>query len=389
MTRIFFRKINSAAYYIRQYQLKVFQQIIDALFQLSVYLRHKYYSRNYPVLIGTVFYNKGGVFNHICSLHHYLKTENIILPPTGFRKKVMNSDHQKLYFQLFEKFQLDKHPIVHSHADTWFINRCYHLHQNGSKWVHTYHSFFFEEAYYPFEEWMKEMNETLIHVASEADVKIVVSKWFQNYLKENFDLDSIYIPNCADLEKCEKADRNRFIEKYQIKDFVLFASSLLYVKNPLEFIQLAENVPQLQFVMLGTDINQTNLSVLYKKVLPPNLIVLENSFNQQEVLDAIDACKVFVLTSRLESLPTALLEAMALEKPVVAPNRFGCLEIIENEEFGYLYSLGNMDELKQKTLLAFNNPSIGKKARQKVYDHYNWKVVAPQIDKIYQDLIAN
>ena len=61
-------------------------------------------------------------------------------------------------------------------------------------------------------ELQKEFNRTFIEVASKADVKISVSKWQQIFYKENFNIDTLYIPNGVDVVKCDKANADVFIK---------------------------------------------------------------------------------------------------------------------------------------------------------------------------------
>ena len=93
------------------------------------------------------------------------------------------------------------------------------------------------------------------------------------------------------------------------------------------------------------------------------------------------------MTSRIEGLPTALMEAMALGKPVVASKVHGCEELLDNEKYGYLYDLGDIEMLRNKTIVALTDSEIGIIAKQHVRQNFDWKVIAPQIDAVYQNLI--
>ena len=254
------------------------------------------------------------------------------------------------------------------------------------KWIHTYHLPYFEECHGEFLDWQIETNQALFCVAKFADIKVSVSKWLRDYLLKKHNISSIYIPNCVDYDKCQLADGNRFFKRFKLKNFILFASKLDYVKNPLEFVKLSAMIPDEQFVMIGSSITKEALEALYHNKLPFNLHIVSSYLEHNDLLDAIAASKVFIMTSRIEGLPTALLEAMALAKPVVASRVNGCEELLDNEKYGYLYELGDLEDLKQKTQSALVNFDIGLKAKSHVKKHFDWKVVAPQIDKIYTNL---
>ncbi|NJO68990.1 MAG: glycosyltransferase family 4 protein [Bacteroidetes bacterium] len=276
----------------------------------------------------------------------------------------------------------------HSHVDPWFIQLCSQARDQGAKWIHTYHTLYFEEDWdNGLAEWQKEYNRNLLEVAKNADVRISVSQWLQKHLRENYSIDSIYIPNGVDVCICDKADGRRFFKKFPLKDFILFASGISDIKNPIDFIRLAQSIPEKQFVMIGRQLSIDALVEKYGIELPLNLMVI-GQMPHEELLDAIAACRVFVITSRSEGLPTAVMEAMALERPVVGSNRFGISEVIHSDEYGYLYNFGSLADLKEKTLEAWNDTEIGKRARKRVLENYDWNVVIPQIDLIYKKIIS-
>ena len=382
--KIILRKLNSCNYHLKQYFIKCRIKILKTTLFTKMLVFYKLLNSKQKVAIGTLFNTKGGVANHILALNKYLKTSNIAIPYQYFFHKI----DIETFCRLCETFNMVNNPVIHSHADTWFMNYCHQQQKtNKTKWVHTYHLPYFEGCHGPLENWQIEMNNTLLNVACKADVKIVVGKWLKEYLFEEYKIETIYIPNGVDLDKCNKADKNRFIDLYQLENFILFASKIDYVKNPLEFVELAELLPDEQFVMIGSDITIKVLEQQLHRKVPANLIVIGEYLKHEIILDAMAACKVFVMTSRIEGLPTALMEAMALEKPVVAAKVHGCEELIEDDRYGYLYSLGDVKQLKEKTILAMNDLEIGIKAKQNIIKNYDWKVVAPQIDNIYKDLI--
>ena len=105
-------------------------------------------------------------------------------------------------------------------------------------------------------DWQKEFNRTFIEVASKADVKISVSKWQQIFYKEKFNIDTLYIPNGVDVVKCDKANADVFYKKYGLKNFILNVSRHDPVKNPKEFVLLAQAMPEYNFVIIGNGLTK-------------------------------------------------------------------------------------------------------------------------------------
>ena len=73
--------------------------------------------------------------------------------------------------------------------------------------------------------------------------------------------------------------------------------------------------------------------------------------NREEVYSFYKNCDVVVLPSRSESFPTAVTEAMAIGKPVIASKIFGTVEQINDGYDGILVSSGDT-KLLTKTLIS-------------------------------------
>ena len=128
-----------------------------------------------------------------------------------------------------------------------------------------------------------------------------------------------------------------------------------------------------------------NLQDKFKEPIGNNIHIF-GTMSHCDLLDAIAACKVFVVTSRSEGLPTVLMEAMALRRSVVGVNTYGTKEVIHSEDYGYLYEADNLEDLINKTKAAYSF-SKGDKARQRILQEYDWRVIAPQLDRVYRDLL--
>lgn len=369
--------------------LRLYNQIIDYfkcnIVKVSIIYHYLFGGK---VLTGLTFSNVGGLAIHIHEIARRSTFKPSILPLPSVLNRILNWNKGSLFFNYLDKYQSRlKFRIFHSHVDPWFISICRNAHSNGAKWVHTYHTLYFEKDWdNGLEPWQQETNKALIEVAKLADIRISVSKWLKQHLAERYGIDTIYIPNGVNVEKCDKSDPNRFLLKSSFRDFILFASGIEEIKNPLDYVKLANALPDYQFVMIGPGLSTDALISKYEISIPDNLFI-SGHMAHEELLDVLAACRVFVITSKSEGLPTLLMEAMALQRTVVGCDTYGTNEVIGSDEFGYIYDHTSLDDLVQKTRLAWNDTKKGVRARQKILENYDWKVVIPQIDKVYSDLI--
>ncbi len=123
------------------------------------------------------------------------------------------------------------------------------------------------------------------------------------------------------------------------------------------FIQIARKLKKIntdfKFVILGTRVitevkhyNRSVIQIAQKyKLFEKNYLKIIEPTNR--VSDLIAAFDVFVLTSRAEGVPTALLEAMSMGLIVVANDVGAISEIISNNENGFLISKIDISEYAQ------------------------------------------
>jgi len=341
--------------------------------------------RNDPpdVLVGANFASFGGVRNHIQAIQRYSALRVGLAPPERLIATVPTHYFTHVFSQEFQEFPAAGIRAAHSHVFPWFIHWCRQHKRADLRWIHTYHlPYFPEHGRDGLEPWQKEINDSLLGDARHADVRISVSRWQQQYLLEHCGIDAIYIPNGVDVALCDKGNANRFKQKTGIDRFVLYVGRNDPVKNPTDFVRLAEKLPEEKFVMIGHSLASETLEREWEVVIPSNLHVY-GSASHAEVQDAIAASSVVVVTSKREGLPTLVLEALAHRKTVVVPDESGCMEAVDGGRFGLVYKQHDIDDLAEKTQTALGDPERFCGAREHVLAQYDWRVVAPKLDRLY------
>jgi len=113
---------------------------------------------------------------------------------------------------------------------------------------------------------------------------------------------------------------------------------------------------------------------------------------QKDVIEFYQAADFFVLPSESEGLSNSLLEAMATETIPICSNVDGALDLIEDNQNGFLFESGNLESftltLKRALQKDAGLEKIGKDARQKVLDLCSMETITKQFENIYQELMA-
>jgi glycosyltransferase involved in cell wall biosynthesis len=111
-----------------------------------------------------------------------------------------------------------------------------------------------------------------------------------------------------------------------------------------------------------------------------------------EISDYYKAADIFVLPSRIEGMPNALLEGMASSLPSLSSDIPAVTKIICDRENGMLFESGKSADLAEKIKILLDDPgyaeSLGKKARESVLENFSLEKVARQYAELYRKIAA-
>ncbi|MEJ2725219.1 MAG: glycosyltransferase family 4 protein [Deltaproteobacteria bacterium] len=113
---------------------------------------------------------------------------------------------------------------------------------------------------------------------------------------------------------------------------------------------------------------------------------------QMDVFEIIATFDVAVLPSFFEGMGRVLLEAMAMEKPVVASRVGGIPDLVEDGVNGFLVNPGRVRELKGGLLKVLRDKKLarklGKQGRKKTSERFSAEIMVQSIDRIYRELLS-
>ena len=91
-------------------------------------------------------------------------------------------------------------------------------------------------------------------------------------------------------------------------------------------------------------------------------------------------------------LPSSMMEAMAMEKPVVSYNIRGVRDLVKDGVNGFLVPFGDVEALAEKIMYLMDHPELakemGKRGRVKIEKECSLKVILPQIEKLYKEILS-
>lgn len=260
-------------------------------------------------------------------------------------------------------------------SDTYFC----HLDNRPVKWVNKFHE---------------------KRALQKATALLSVSRFTADKTNEVFGLQKKFtiIPNGINTElfhqKNKRADKN--------DNVILYFGSLIRKKGllelPLIFNAVIDKNPNTKLVFVGKDVPDIKsgssstwnmMQALFTSEAIQKVTYL-GGIPYAEIQKQIDLATVCVFPSFAEALPVSWIEAMAMQKAVVASNIGWAMEIIEDGVDGFLVNPKLHQEYADKIIALLDNQTLrkefGKNARMKINDIFSIEVVAKQSKLFYKSV---
>ncbi len=223
-----------------------------------------------------------------------------------------------------------------------------------------------------------------------AHALTAVSHVQQQYLKEEYGRDCVYLPTGVNPPTMEEPD---LIRQYGLEgnDYILFAARLVREKGAHYLIEAYRSLEtDLKLVIAGDAQHEEKYKAELKRLAADDPNIIFPGFVTGKILrELFSNPYLFVLPSEVEGLPTALLEAMSYENCVLVS------DIPENREamsgLGYTFENMNVDDLAHRLDELMRDTKAAqrhkKSARQHVLQYHSWDDIAGNFERFYKGLL--
>lgn len=223
------------------------------------------------------------------------------------------------------------------------------------------------------------------------DSQIVVSESLAEYYRDNYEnCNPVVITNGSNLPA--ENNSSNILKKYNLvkNEFMIFVGRLVPEKAPHKIIEaFLETKTEKKLVIVGDSAGTDEYVCFLKDIAKDDERIIFTSYLYGEDLAEIYSnAYLYVSTSELEGLPLTLLEAMSYGLPVLVSTIAPHVEIIEDEEYGYLFNSNSLDDIKVKlqSVLSLDDnqlKEIGQKGLKKINKNHNWDVITKKLEMIY------
>lgn len=224
--------------------------------------------------------------------------------------------------------------------------------------------------------------------AKYADEVIVLSKSVQQYFRDTYSRETVFIPNGID--RAEVLKPHLIKEKWGLEknQYILFLGRIVPEKGLQYLVDAFRDMDTLKKLVIAGGASDTDafLNEIKNKAKKDNRIVL-TGFVQGQILEELYSnAYVYVLPSDLEGMPMSLLEAMSYGNCCVVSDIPECAEVVEDR--AVVFKRSDVKDLKDKLEYLCKNHAVVSDYKKSVADFicnkYNWNDVVDRTVELYR-----
>lgn len=163
------------------------------------------------------------------------------------------------------------------------------------------------------------------------------------------------------------------------------AKGLPYLFFAMEKIQ--ERHPNIALLIVGDGVQRNELEAMARDLKIRTIF----AGWQRDIVPYYFLMDIFVLPSFFEGLPNVMLEAMAMEKPVVATDVGGTSDLVRDGENGFLVPHGDVESLasaiKKLVLDTDLRSTMGRIGRNMMKRDFSWETILTKIEGVYKEAL--
>lgn len=278
-----------------------------------------------------------------------------------------------------------KYDVVHFHAEgpcaMLWLPKLF-----GKKCIATIHGLDHQRA-----KWGK-FARTYIMLGEKCAVKyadeiIVLSKNVQEYFKQTYERETVFIPNGVNKPQIKEAQL--IIEKYGLKkdDYFLYLARIVPEKGLRYLIDAYKqtNIDKKLVIAGGSSDTEDFLNELKEMAKGDDRIIFTGFVQGQLLEELYSNAYTYVLPSDLEGMPLSLLEAMSYGNCCLVSDIPECTEVVEDK--AVVVKKGNVEQLRDTLQNLCRNEDAVRKykelATEFICNKYNWDEVVDKTLELY------
>lgn len=274
--------------------------------------------------------------------------------------------------------------VIHFHAE----GPCFWMwipHLFGKKCVATIHGLDFARA-----KWKSGFGAKYIKAGEKMAVKyaseiIVLSKGVQDYFKETYGRETIFIPN--GVSRHQAVEAKEVTEKFGLEkdSYILFLGRIVPEKGLRYLVEAYKELNTDKKLVIAGGSSDTDEFTQEIKELAGDNVIFSGFVAGRMREELYSNAYIYTLPSDLEGMPLSLLEAMSYGNCCVVSDIAECAEVVEDK--AVVFRKSDVGDLRENLQRLMDDDATVKKYKDDVADFictkYSWDEVSRKTKKLY------
>lgn len=225
--------------------------------------------------------------------------------------------------------------------------------------------------------------------AKYADSIIVLSRAVQEYFRNVYGRETVFIPNGVNKPQIVSPDLITREYNLQKEGYILYLGRLVPEKGIKYLIEAFKQVHTNKRLVIAGGASDTDeyAKELVELAQEDKRIIFTGFVQGRKLEELYSNAYLYVLPSDLEGMPLSLLEAMSYGNCCIVSDIPECLDVVRNN--GIVFKKGNVVELAEKLQDVCDYPEkvmrYKENSAQYVCNKYNWDDVVKKTLELYKN----
>lgn len=238
---------------------------------------------------------------------------------------------------------------------------------------------FFKNSFNYYLEYFLNFNTNFYITINDEDKFIIQNYFYKKYLHVN----GVGV-NLKEINNIKKKNNNA-------SKIIGFIGAYKKEKGYYDIIELADKIKNLNYNIKCYGYG--NNDRFQKIILNKKISNIEFNDFTYDIYSKMEEFDLFLCLSKREGLCVSILEAMALKIPVISTNIRGTREIIKNDEFGFLFEIGDINKVKTILIDFIENQEkyhqVANKAFNNILINYDAVSISKKINNKIIEIIKS
>lgn len=221
----------------------------------------------------------------------------------------------------------------------------------------------------------------------DASARVAVSEYTRSLALKRYNEEVLVIPNGIDV-----SGENQTSIRVNNPPVIVFAGRFMEQKSPLLIVQTLNGIKDIPWkcVMIGDGPLMLEVKKSISEYSLDDRFFLPGWITPDEVMKQFEQSDILFMPSLSEGLPVVGVQALAKGLAIVASRVGGFVDLVDENQNGYLIETGNTEGFKTRLQELLTNPSRLLSLRQaslKKANSFEITQIAEQYEKIFEEIV--